>query len=166
MKKFLTYFVVAVSFIISFARAETYTYYESVPVYDQEPVYKEVVISHPRKECWVEEIPVDEFDGEELLGGIIGGITGGVIGSHFGRGKGRDFTTAAGAIIGTIIGSRIADDGTEYKKVRKCRIVDYDTHTDRKIVGYRNYFYYNGKRLVKFSKQRLDEVRVRVTIHY
>ena len=145
------------------AWARSYSYYETVTVFKSESVYREVTISTPHQECWEEEIPVGDED--KTAGAVIGGVAGGILGHQVGGGSGKDVATVAGAIIGTIVGSRLADDGTRYERVRKCRTI-YDSHREKKLVGYNNYFEYNGKTLVKFSSRKLYEVRVRVTISY
>ena len=148
---------------VSVAWARSYSYYETVPVFKSEPVYRNVTISTPHQECWEEEVPVNSDD--KTVGSVIGGVAGGILGHQVGSGSGKDVATVAGAIIGTIVGSRLADDGTRYERVRKCRTI-YDSHREQKLVGYNNYFTYNGKTLVKFSPRKLYEVRVRVTISY
>lgn len=162
MKKFVLLVGLVLAFSCS-AFAQSYSYYETVPVYKSEPVYREVTISTPHKECWEEEVPTNSSD--ETIGSVIGGVAGGVLGHQVGGGHGKDVATVAGAIIGTIVGSRIANDGTRYEKVRKCRTV-YDRHREQRKVGYNNYFDYNGKTLRKFSSRKLYEVRVRVSISY
>ena len=143
--------------------AQSYSYYETVPVYNSEPIYKNVVISTPHRECWEETVKVG--DNDKVVGGVIGGAAGGILGHQVGGGHGKDVATVAGAIIGTIVGSNMADDRPEYKTVTKCKTV-YDSHTERKKVGYKNYFEYNGKTMYKIFSRPLSVVRVKVTISY
>ena len=155
--------VVMVAMLSMVAWADSYSYYETVPVWNSEPIYRDITIRVPHQECWTETVQVDKNN--KTMGGILGGTAGGILGHQIGGGTGKDVATVAGAIIGTIVGTNIADDGTEYKTIQKCRTV-YETSKERRKVGYRNYFEYNGKSLTKISKHKLHEVRVRVTVSY
>jgi uncharacterized protein YcfJ len=149
-------------FLAIVAYAESYSYYEIVPVYRSEPMYKEVTISIPHRQCWTEEVPVND---SSTAGSLIGGIAGGILGHQVGGGSGKDVATVAGAIIGTIIGSKMGSDGRKYDVVRRCKTV-YDHRRELQLVGYKNYFEYNGKTLVKIADRKLHEVRVKVTVSY
>jgi uncharacterized protein YcfJ len=161
MKKIIAIMIMVMASVVAYAA--NYTYYEYVPVINFEPEYREVTISTPHQECWEETVRTEDSD--KVVGGVLGGTAGGILGHQVGGGRGKDVATVAGAIIGTIVGSNMADDGPNYKTVQRCRTV-YDRRTERRKVGYKNYFEYNGKMLYKISKRPLNEVRVRVTISY
>jgi uncharacterized protein YcfJ len=76
--------------------------WEYAQVVRAEPVYREVRVTEPSREC--REAPVTErvhYRGHSDPGAVLlGGVIGGVIGHQFGGGSGRDIATAAGAVIG------------------------------------------------------------------
>lgn len=97
---------------------------EYADVIDVQPVYQNIRVREPRKECWIETR-------QEIVGynqerseshrayrserrhsssgnAVVGGLIGGVIGNQLGRGhssKSRTGATIAGAIIGGAIGN-------------------------------------------------------------
>lgn len=76
-------------------------------VIDVTPVYREVKVTTPVKECWQEPVthtrPVR--NGANSAGGTLaGGLIGGIIGHQFGNGRGKKLATAVGTIVGAQLG--------------------------------------------------------------
>jgi outer membrane lipoprotein SlyB len=89
----------------------TVVYREPVVVY-REPVvvYSEPEVVYRDPMVIDEEVPVisGEVRGDNTVAKVVGAIAGGVIGSRFGGGHGRLATTAAGALLGSIIADELA----------------------------------------------------------
>ncbi|RMG27375.1 MAG: glycine zipper 2TM domain-containing protein [Gammaproteobacteria bacterium] len=145
-------------------------------VIDVQPVYRIVRVSTPRRECWTEQVPVeDDFDDDAYYSYtpmILGGILGGVIGSEMGKGRGRDAAILAGTVLGGSIGRDIAAQGqvrraggrVRYTHREHCRRIDA-SHEERRRVGYRVTYRYRGHEFVT----RMDHdpgpwLRVRVDV--
>ncbi|WP_200763234.1 glycine zipper 2TM domain-containing protein [Nitrosophilus alvini] len=154
--------------------AQSFSYIEYVEVTRSEPVYRTVVKRIPYQECWDEEVPVAYenrySDNSDTVGALIGGVAGGIIGNQVGRGSGKTAATVGGAIIGTLVGKNLASRNnsyvtTGYKTVRRCR-TRYEEREERVQKGYRNYAFYNGREIVKFSRRPLRNIKVKVTVTY
>jgi uncharacterized protein YcfJ len=134
-------------------------HYDYAKVINVRPIYREVRVSTPIRECWDE--PVIHSTGryshpKSASGMAVGGILGGVIGHQVGNGSGRKLATALGVIIGAGIGHDRVNDHvqssqrhrytsryTEYEE--QCEVqhqVSYDEVVDRYDVTYR----YQGER--------------------
>jgi len=136
-------------------------FYQVIPIQKSEPVYQTVKVEVPYKECWDEKIKQPSV-AKKILGRFVGTLTGLIVGNQIGEGSGREIARFTGGMIGGDIGEAVVDDG-DYKLVRKCRTV-YKVEKKLKLVGYNNYFTYNGRTFIKFSKTRLHEVRIKVEI--
>lgn len=71
------------------------------------PVYREVKVSTPVKECWQEPVTRSKTvrHGSNSAGGALaGGLIGGIIGHQFGKGRGNKLSTAVGTLIGAQLG--------------------------------------------------------------
>jgi len=93
------------------------------------PVYREVRVTHPVKECWSEPVRyprkgrhVSNSAGSTLAGGLIGGI----IGHQFGKGRGKKLATA----VGTVIGAQLGHDSSRGYNV-KASNESYTRYEDR-----------------------------------
>ena len=149
---------------------------DTARVVDVEPIYRTVRVSTPRKECWTEEVPVqDDFDDEDYYSYtpmILGGILGGVIGSEMGKGRGRDAAILAGTVLGGSIGRDVAESNrhrgasrtVRYEHRERCRVVD-DYHEERRLEGYRVTYRYRGRRFVtRMDRDPGPKLRVRVSV--
>lgn len=149
--------------------ANSFSYTEYVEVTKSEPVYRTIIKRVPYQECWDEEVPVSREDDSDAVGALIGGVAGGILGHQVGRGGGKTAATVGGAIIGTLVGKNLSQshsqNGVEYKRVRRCR-TRYDEHEERVQRGYKNYAYYNGQEIIKYSKRPLRRIKIFVTISY
>jgi len=79
--------------------------YEYAQVLEVRPIYREVKISTPIRECWEEPVYHTRSQPHKSASGmLVGGLLGGIIGHQFGSGRGNKVATAAGTLIGASIG--------------------------------------------------------------
>jgi len=160
------------------AYADGYDYAEVV---DVDPIYREVRVSVPQRECRTEvyDEPARPAyrPGERPAAGamILGGLIGAVVGHQFGHGRGRDAGTVAGAVVGAAVGhdaaqrrvARDANDDYAPPRTREqevCR-TRYEEHIEREVDGYRVTYRYNGRDyLTQMAYEPGDRIRVRVTV--
>ena len=169
------FLILTTLFVSANIYAASFSYTEYVEVSRSEPVYRTIIKRMPYQECWYEEVPVEyEYEKggviEDNIGPLIGGVAGGIIGHQIGKGSGKTAATIGGAIVGTIVGKNLSKTKRreyiqEYKRVRRCR-TRYEEHKRRVQRGYRNYAYYNGRKIVKFSKRPLKRIKIDVTVSY
>lgn len=157
-----------------YADADGYDYAE---VIDVDPVYREVHVSVPRRECRTEiyDEPRDPVyrQGDRPAAGpmILGGLIGAVVGHQFGHGRGRDAGTVAGAVVGAAIGHdaarRSAGRDVDAQRTREqevCR-TRYEERIDREVDGYRVTYRYNGRDyLTQMPYEPGERIRVHVTV--
>ncbi len=74
------------------------------------PIYSEIKVSKPVKECWSEPVRYPRRDryNNSAANTIAGGLIGGIIGHQIGKGRGKDLATA----VGTVIGAQAAHDSS------------------------------------------------------
>ena len=87
--------------------------FEYARVMNVTPIYREVRISEPVKECWTESVTNHRGHHHQSAGGMLaGGIVGDIIGHHLGQGrKHRSITTAVGTLVGARIGHEAVNGG-------------------------------------------------------
>jgi uncharacterized protein YcfJ len=161
--------------------AESITYTEYVNVRSSHAEYQNVSSNNPYQECYDKRVPVSYSNNynnlqynDRVATSVIGGAIGGIIGHQIGRGKGNDAATIGGAVLGTLMGSNIANAQRPYRpqhyssgyETRRECVTKYHTTQNREFVGYKNIGYYKGKKIVKYSDQRLSQIPVTVTISY
>jgi len=150
--------IVFVLLFVSSVFAETYSYFIEKNVISSEPIYGTVKTSIPHKECWDEQVVVRH---NNVVTSFVGSLLGAVVGHQFGGGDGKIITTIIGADIGSDVAKNMASN--EYKTIRKCRTV-YSSKEEYEIIGYKNYYIYNGQKMYKITKTPVDKVRVKITI--
>lgn len=156
--------------LASFVNAETVQFTEYLSVRSCTPEYQIVQVREPYQECYDERIPLS--NGSNNIGGsILGGIVGGVIGHQIGEGKGNDIATVGGAILGTIVGQNSLDENhrytkPQYKRGRNCITKYHESRRKRQFIGYKNIAYYKGKKIVKYTNEKLSSIPITVTIDY
>ena len=113
------------------------------------PIYRDVRVSTPRKECWQEPVTVTRHrGGGRGAGTLAGALIGGVIGNQLGRGRGNKLATAMGTVIGAQMGhdanrGYTTESSTRYKEVcQETERVNYEEVID----GYRVTYRYKGHR--------------------
>lgn len=151
-------------------------HYDYAKVIKVKPVYREVRVSTPIRECWDE--PVVHSTGgyshpKSASGMAVGGILGGVIGHQVGKGRGKKLATALGAIIGAGIGhdavnghvrSSQSHSYTQYEE--QCEVqnqVSYDEVIDGYDVTYR----YEGERYhIEMPYHPGKRIKLRISVMY
>jgi uncharacterized protein YcfJ len=95
--------------------------YEYATVLDTRPLFREVKVSKPIRECWDEPV-YHTRRGQISAGGMLaGGLIGGIVGHQIGNGRGNKVATAMGTLIGAQIGHQV---------------VNADVKTERTLTGY------------------------------
>jgi len=113
------------------------------------PIYRDVRVSTPRKECWKEPVTVTRHrGGDRGASTLAGALIGGVIGNQLGRGRGNKLATAMGTVIGAQMGhdanrGYTTESSTAYREVcQETERVNYEEVID----GYRVTYRYKGQR--------------------
>ncbi|MCP4431828.1 MAG: glycine zipper 2TM domain-containing protein [Gammaproteobacteria bacterium] len=127
-----------------------FQHYDYARVIKATPIYREVRVSNPVRECWDE--PVNHSRRHKSADGIIaGGLIGGIVGHQIGKGRGKKLATAVGAILGAQIGHKAVNshassghsDQVEYQQHCKThQQVSYEEVVEAYDVTYR----YKGER--------------------
>lgn len=127
-------------------------YFDYARVLSARPIYREVEVSRPVRECWEEPVYHTSHLRPKSAGGMLaGGLIGGIIGNQIGKGSGRKVATAMGTLIGAGIGHEAVNGHShgheetlvgyeEYCKTR--RRVSYEEVID----GYDVIYKYRGQR--------------------
>ena len=154
-------------------QAETVQFTEYVTVRSSTPEYQTTQQRVPYQECYDEQVPVQGAysNNDNVAGSIIGGAIGGVLGHQVGEGRGNDAATIGGAILGTIVGGNTIGSNQgysqpQYQTRRKCVTKYREGVRQRTFVGYKNVAYYKGKKIVKYSNEKLTSIPITVTIDY
>jgi len=148
--------------------------YEYARVTNVQPIYREVEVSRPVRECWqdTEYYTVDRPVPGSGASTLVGAIVGGVIGHQFGSGRGNDAATVAGSIIGAAVGNDAAKrrygashSTTEYSRpVQRCE-TRMTSRREERIDGYRVVYKYHGQKYeTRMPYDPGREIRVRVDI--
>lgn len=159
------------TFTITFALGNSNVVYEDIYVQSSKPVYKDVVVKTPQEICYEKEVAtkVPTYENTNTIGidTLIGATAGVVIGNQIGNGSGRDAAKIIGGILGATTANKMREPNyhTQYKTQMQCE-TRYEKHYETKLIGYENYFYLNGKEHMKFSKQKLESVRVKLSYSY
>lgn len=146
-----------------------YERYEREPATDYaqvlsaRPLYREVRVSEPQRECWDEPVVYrDEVyergsryssQAERTVGTVLGGVIGGAIGHQFSAGSGQQIATAIGAVVGADLARNRYDRDDRYREpVRRERVAyesrcrSYEqTRYEQRIDGYDVTYRYRGQ---------------------
>ncbi len=155
-------------------QAETMQFTEYVHVSSSTPEYETTHQRVPYQECYDEQVPVSRSNtgNSNVAGSVIGGTIGGVLGHQVGAGKGNDAATIGGAILGTIVGGNTIGANNQgynqpqYQTRRNCVTKYRESRGVREFVGYKNVAYYKGKKIVKYSNEKLKSIPITVTIDF
>lgn len=96
--------------------------FEYAKVVDVRPLYREVRVSSPIRECWDEPVHQVRHQSSSAGGMVAGGLIGGIIGHQFGKGRGQKIATAMGAMIGAQVGH---DSVTRENRKNRTTSVEY-----------------------------------------
>lgn len=145
--------------------------YDYATVLRSIPVTDRVRISHPRQQCWTEDVPVPT-ESSSGSGSVTGTILGGIIGAAIGNAVGHHSTNkkvgvVAGGLLGASIGhdaSQRRDVGTRYESQERCETVE-DVGYEDQVVGYDVTYRYHGQtRTTRLDHDPGNSIRVRVDI--
>ncbi len=143
-------------------------------VVDVEPVFRQVRIRRPQRECWDEQVVHEprRRHRDTATATVTGGLIGGAIGRQFGDGKGRDAMT----LVGTLIGSAMAHDNADranhrdyygeprYRTIERCT-TRVSMHEERRVDGYHVTYSYAGREYTtRTARNPGDRIRVRVAV--
>jgi uncharacterized protein YcfJ len=153
--------------------------YDYARVVDVDPIYRQVRVSVPHRECWnetrYEEVDSrgERYEPQRSSAGsvILGGVIGAVVGHQIGHGSGQRAATVAGAIIGSAIGHDAAArrDNRGYREsepyeAERCS-VRYDEVYEQRVEGYRvTYAYHGREHTTRLPYDPGDRIRVRVDV--
>ena len=125
--------------------------YEYARVTNVQPVYREVEVSRPVRECREAPVYHTRYQPPGYAGGmLVGGLIGGFVGHQFGRGQTRKVAT----VVGTIVGAQIGYDAVNGHSGQGSReIARYEQHCktrhevsyEKVIDGYDVTYKYRGK---------------------
>jgi len=146
-------------------------YHDKARVIDATPIYETVVVDHPERHCWDEDVSYYEPGRQNYSGTVLGSIIGGVLVNqlHQGHGRGKDAATLAGALMGGAIGHDISQKQSNGHYVthtkQRCEVEHVRTHEEH-LVGYRVKYEYDGRIFTTRTQTRPGKwipVRVGVT---
>lgn len=100
--------------------------YDYARVIDARPIYRQVEVSRPVRECWEEPVYHTRHGGHKSASGMLaGGLLGGIIGHQIGDGRGQKVATAVGTLIGAQIGHEAVNGHVQHGYEE---IVGYEEH--------------------------------------
>jgi len=145
------------------------TVYDQARVISSEPVYENVSVEVPVRECRDEPVRYSHAERRSATGPILGAIIGGALGNAVGHHKrNKQVGTVVGAVLGGSIGADISrrqrhyDDS--YGTERVCDVVHEVRHEER-LTGYDVRYVYGGRTYATVMPHDPGEsVRVRVRV--
>ena len=153
-------------------RAADDGFFINAPVTHVDPIVRYVNVQTPQEVCWNQNVrePVrrQRNAAPTVIGGIIGGVLGSQVTRHRGRSS-RNAATAAGALVGALVGNdygrRTAAPPRTYVTTQRVCEVNYVTHTEERIDGYRVSYRYRGRHFVtQTATHPGSTIRVRVQV--
>ena len=146
-------------------------------VVDVYPVTKQIKVSEPVHQCYDKKVWHEaprrhhHSHKNEIVGALIGAAVGNRVGKRVGGRNGRDIATAAGAVIGGVVGHDRSRKHNRHNSSGYYKVVQHcDTHNqvsyEQKIVAYKVTYKYRGqtyKTRTKFHPGDRLKVRVNVT---
>ncbi len=126
--------------------------FEYARVVEVQPIYREIKLSKPVRECWQEPVYHTRRDGHTAAGGLLaGGVIGSIIGHQIGKARSNKAATLVGTIIGAKIGHEAYDGqaghegGTVVSYEEHCR-TRYQASYQEVVDGYDVTYKYRGRR--------------------
>jgi len=153
-------------------------HYDTVKVIKVIPVYRQVRVSTPIRECWDEPVlhSTDGYFYPKSAGGMaVGGILGGVIGHQVGKGRGNKLATALGVIIGAGIGHDALNDDAQLSQSNRYTHSEYQEQCevwhqvsyDQVVDGYDVTYRYQGERYhIEMPYHPGKRIRLRLSVVY
>jgi uncharacterized protein YcfJ len=123
--------------------------YEYAEVLNARPIYREVRVSEPIRECWEEPVYHTQQQPKSAGGMLVGGLIGGVVGHQVGGGRGNKIATA----MGVLLGAKIGHDAVNGHIKAERRVVGYEEHCktqhrvsyEERLDGYDVTYEYRGR---------------------
>ncbi len=157
-----------------------YNNYENIDyarVIDVYPVTKQIKVSVPIEKCYDKKVWHENHHRRshhshknEIVGALIGAAVGNRVGKRVKGRNGRDIATAAGAVIGGVIGNGHSrrhynhQPSGYYKIVQHCDTYQ-DVRYEEKVVGYKVKYKYRGQVYKTRTKYHPgDRLKVRVSV--
>ena len=121
-------------------------------VLESRPIYREIKVTAPVRECWQEPVYHTRHGGHKSASGMLaGGLIGGIIGHQIGKGRGNKVATAVGTLIGAQIGHEAVNG--HVRQGHSETVVGYEEQCDirhevayeRVIDGYDVTYRYRGE---------------------
>jgi len=150
--------------------------YVYAPILEVAPIVREVTVTRPRQECWLETsvVPSDQPRRGQVGAVLAGGLIGGVIGHQIGHGSRNDAMTVLGTLVGSAVGSEAARNRDRYAShtgygqevtTERCEMVP-EAYVEERIDGYRVTYEHFGRRYMTVMPEppRGDRIRLRVTV--
>ena len=142
-------------------------YIDSAEVVQAQPLYRNVQVAVPARECWTERVVQGGHPQAAYTGPLVGGVIGGVVGHSLARGGARTPMTVAGTLIGSSLGRRlgaVSYPAPTLVDVRRCQTVRrYEPR--QQIVGYRVDYRYEGQTFSTRTQRHPGRIiRVRVEV--
>ncbi len=148
------------------------TSYDYARVIESIPIYQEVRVASPRRDCWNEQVvsrhPLSHSGSSTPV--IISTIIGGAFGNAVGHGKSnRQIGTVVGAVLGHSIGRDIVRHNSEpslqfYETVRRCEVFN-EYEEQHRLVGYQVRYRYHGEDYtVRMDNDPGDRIQVKVRV--
>ena len=147
-------------------------YFDYARVISAKPIYREVEISRPVRECWEEPVYHTGHGHPKSAGGMLaGGLIGAIVGHQIGKGSGRKAATAVGTLIGAGIGHEAVNGHLHgYEET----LVGYEEHCKTRhqvsyeevIDGYDVVYRYRGQRHrieMPYDPGKRIKMRIQVT---
>ncbi len=141
-------------------------------VIDVTPIYREVRVSTPRKECWDEPVRTRHTRRSASQAGptLVGALLGGAIGHQIGKGRGKQVATA----LGTVIGAQVANDASrhnrhdsfeQYTRYEEVCEVTERVNYQQVIDGYQVTYKYKGQRFnTRMPYDPGDRIKLRIRV--
>jgi uncharacterized protein YcfJ len=105
--------------------------YEYATVLEARPLYREVKVSKPVRECWDEPVYQTRREHKSAGGMLAGGLIGGIIGHQIGKGRGNKVAT----VVGTLIGAQVGHQAVNGDARAQHTVSGYEEHckTDHRV---------------------------------
>lgn len=164
MYKSLVFLLIMISSLF----AQEDRFYSYVDVSHSEPMYEYRDIPEQREYYAPPSARSYESNNSIGLDTVIGATAGVILGNQVGRGNGKTVAKVAGGLVGAGIanGTRDMRDGSRDYNPQYNPQGSYSVRTERVLVGYKNYFIYEGREYFKISYNPLQRVEIIKTIQF
>lgn len=128
---------------------KAHAHYDYATVLEARPIYREVRVSQPVRECWDEPVYQTRHQPKSASGMLVGGLIGGVVGHQIGDGSGNKIATA----MGTLLGAKIGHDAVNGHVRSERSFAGYEEHCktrqrisyEERLEGYDVTYEYRGR---------------------